>query len=111
MIFSAPAFAQQDRKADVIGIGFYDLAEPVRFEKLTLVFGKMQGNRRAAGRTFGGGDRKAALSIRRPLPARVLAGAAGEHVNPVGDHERRIETDPELTDQCDVLLRIAGQLA
>ncbi len=54
--------------------------------------------------------------VNSPLPSElhshacVLAGLAGQHVDLVGHHERRIEADPELADQRHVLLRVAGEL-
>ena len=46
-----------------------------------------------------GADREGALAVGRPAPGLVAAGAAGDHLDLVGDHERRIEADAELADQ------------
>ena len=46
---AAPRLAgEHDRKADVVGVGLDDLAEPVRLEELVLVRLQMQDHRGAA---------------------------------------------------------------
>ena len=47
-------------------------------------------------------DREATGSVGFPQPARLPAIATRAHLDPVGDHERRIEPDSELPDQREV---------
>src|SRR5262249_30401 len=44
-------------------------------------------------------DRKRALAGGGPLPRFLAPGMTGEHVDAIGDHERRVEADAELADQ------------
>ena len=46
-----------------------------------------------------GRHRIGALAVGRPLPRLRAAGAARDHVDAVGDRERRVEADAELADQ------------
>ena len=56
----------------------------------------------------GGLDREGALAVGGPAPCFVAAGAAGDHVDLVGDHEGRVEADAELADQGRAFAGLAG---
>ena len=103
------AFAEHDREADVVGVGLDDLAQPALFHELVGIGVEVQGHRGAAPGALRRLDAEDALAVRRPQPAVILAGLAGQDVDPVGDHEGRVEPHAELADQGQVLLGIAAQ--
>ena len=55
-------------------------------------------------------DREAAAAVGLPAPAVLLAGLARDDLDPVRDHERRVEADAELADQVQVPGAVAAQL-
>ena len=64
------------------------------------VFGlEVQGDRRSLRSVVDGFDGVGALAARFPPGGLALAGLAREQLDLVGDHEARVETDTELTDQ------------
>jgi hypothetical protein len=72
---------------------------------------QMQDDARAARRSViqrGGLDRVGALAVGGPAPCLVAAGAARDHVDLVGDHERRVEADAELSDQGCAVAALVG---
>ena len=83
----------------------------MRLEVILVALAHVQGDAGAARHIGGGLDREAALAVGNPAPALAVARLAAQHLDPVGDHESRIEADPELANQIHVLLRVAGQLA
>ena len=105
-----PAVDEHDRKADVVGVGLDDLAQPGGFEELVLAVLQVKDDGGAPAGPLGVLDAEGALAVGGPPPRPVLAGAPGDHVHRVGDHEGRVEADAELADQRHVLLGVAGEL-
>ena len=68
----------------------------------------MDGNSCASGLAFSFGDRERAFAVRTPSPGLILAGETANDLDFVGDHKTRIEADTELTDQRNVILRVAA---
>ena len=91
-----------DRHRNVAGLIADD---PLQLEALDVVLGavhQLQHHAGAARRRCVRGDwhqRERAFAVGRPQPRLVRSGAAGEHIDPLGDHEGRIEAHSELTDQ------------
>ena len=54
-----------------------------------------------------GGDRELALAVGGPHPGLVAAGPPGQHVDPLGHHEGRVEADAELADQLGASVALA----
>ena len=103
---------QDDRQADMVGVGPHDLADLPAVQELLGVGLQVQRDRgaaRRAGRRLL--HRVAAAAVRRPQPALLGAGLAAAHDDPVGHHEHRVEADAELADQLQVLVLLAGELA
>ena len=60
---------------------------------------EVQGDRRSLRSVVDGFDGVGALAARFPPGGLAFAGLTGEQLDLVGHHERRVETDAELTDQ------------
>ena len=90
-----------DRMGDVAGIALDDGLELPRFGVVLAVVLEMEDDLGASGGDLGGGDPEGAGAVGFPLPAAAfgLFVAAGADADAVGDHEGRVETDPELADQ------------
>ena len=94
---------QADRHRDVVGIGLHDAAQALRLQVLALVRFQLEGDPGAARRRIVAlADREVAFPVRLPAPGRGLAGPPGIDRHRVGDHEGRVEADPELADLVDV---------
>ena len=94
---------QPDGVRDEARIAPDDLLDASGSRQVLGVFLEMEDDLGPAGQgAFHWRDREAAGSVRFPQPARLLAIATRAHLDPVGDHERRIEPDSELPDQREV---------
>ena len=91
-----------DRHRHVAGLRLDDALELEALGVGLGVLHQMKDDARAARRRLferGRRHRERALAVGRPQPGFVAAGAAGDNVDPVGDHEGRVEADAELPDQ------------
>ena len=105
-----------DRPADIVGILADEHHELPVFEiggvlLAGLVFFDVHDDVRADGVLLGLGDGVAVRAGADPLVGRVAAVGAGDDRDLVGDHERGIEADAELTDDVDggILLRVLAE--
>ncbi len=106
------ARAEANRVGDEAGIAPDDVLDAAGRGEILGVFLEVQDDLGAAGQgAVGRRDREAAGSLRLPLPARLFAIAPRSNLDPVGDHERRVEPDAELADERQVGLgsRLAGK--
>ncbi len=103
--------AHQDRQRDVVGILADDRRQAAACQQVVLVRPQVQRDLGAAFGTLDALDRVVTLPGRLPADALACrqAGAARQQRHPVGDDERRVETDAELADQPRVLRLVAGQ--
>jgi hypothetical protein len=108
-----PFLGHAHREADVIGVAADEPAQAQRVGELTRVLLQVQRHRRAAPRERDVLDRELPVGARLPAHARLgrRAGAAGVHLDPVGDDERGVEADAELTDELRGLLLVTGKRA
>ncbi len=91
-----------DGNGDGAGMLAQHALDAIGLQKFVAVGVEMQRDARAdLGRVVDGrrGDCVGALAVGSPQPGLVRAGAARRHLDLVGDHEHRIETDAELADQ------------
>ena len=97
----------------MIGVAAYQRTQPPAVGELFRVFLQVQHDGGASLRPLDRLDRELAVSLRLPAHTggRGLAGLARQHLDFLGDDERRIEADAELTDQLRILLLVAGELA
>ena len=93
----------------MVGVGLDDVAQPRLLQELAFALGQVDGHVRALGFARRLLDGEFPLAVRGPQPRRVLAGPTGQDVDFLGDHERRIETDPELADQRQVVIGVTGK--
>ena len=103
--------AHQHREGDVVRIAAHQRAQPPTVGELLGVVLEVQHHHRAALLARRGLDGEVAVGLRGPADTRGgrLARLAGEHLDLVGDDERRIEADAELADELRVLLLIARE--
>lgn len=93
-----------NRPADEVRVPLDDLTD-LRFGQVVgdsvLAVGglEVQGDRGARGQAVDGLNLVGALAVGLPLGAGVGAGPPGAQGDLVGDHECRVEADPELPDQ------------
>ena len=100
--FGARRIAKFDRDGDAARMVRDGAFEAPRLQKFTGDLREVENDPRAARRRLlqrQGGDRIGALSIGRPGPGLLLAGASRLDIDAVGDHESRIEADAELADE------------
>ncbi len=100
---------EHDRKQDVIGIGLHHALELERLEIALGVILQVQDDLGAARHPHRlvrarGLDLEAVAAGRAPDPDLVRSGAAADDRDPVGDDERRVEADAELSDQTGAVL-------
>src|SRR4029453_16162139 len=80
----------------------YHPFEPEAFKVRLGILGQLDDDAGAAARSAVSRrrrDRKRALAVGRPVPGFLAAGATGEGVDTIRNHERRIKADTELADQ------------
>ena len=103
--------AHQHREGDVVGIAAHQRAQPPTVSEFFGVVLQVQHDMRAALGELRRRHRELAVGLRGPAHARRsrLARLAREHLDLLGDDERRIEADTELADQLRVFLLIPGE--
>ena len=84
---------------DVVGVALDDPLDPVPGGELLAVLVEMQDDGGAGLRPFGRLHLELTAPIAHPAVRLFGAGASAHHLDPIGDHERRVEADPELPDQ------------
>ena len=90
---------QPDREADVVGVGLDDGADAERFQELAVVFAQVKLDPCSAGGVGLRRDRERSGSVGPPAPALGLVGLARHHLDPLRNHEARIEAHTELADE------------
>ncbi len=102
----------EDGHLDVVGVAAQYLAQLPAGEEFVFALFQMQSDFSPARGLANGLDAELAAAVRHPLDALFggQAGAARTHRHPIGDDERRVKADAELTDQAGVLLGIPGEL-
>ncbi|MNO62877.1 hypothetical protein D3C76_535590 [compost metagenome] len=111
-LFTVMFFRQLDGQRDVVGILLDDVAQAPAVGEFFLALLQVQDDAGAALGLVDGGDLELTLALRRPVHALAgrCTGAAGEHVDLVGDDEGAVEAHTELADQVRILLLVAGQV-
>ena len=91
---------QQDGMRDEGRVSPHNQLQPIGVEKLVQPLLQVQPDFGPARHIpFGRGNGEPARAIRLPPPGSLFLVAAGHHFDPVGQHERRVEANPELPDQ------------
>ncbi len=105
-------FGQLDRQGDMVGVFLDDVAQAVAVSEFLFTVFQVQNNTGATISLVDGGDFELAFALGRPVHtfARWRAGTTAEHFDLIGNDERRVEADTELTDQVRVLLLVARQV-
>ncbi|EGE60124.1 hypothetical protein RHECNPAF_1700030 [Rhizobium etli CNPAF512] len=100
--FAARLFNKPDCDGNMAGLFFDDPLDSPPGSVFLRILHQMQDNARAAlwrlGKIYRS-DAVTPLAVRGPLRGFLRAGAAGDHVDPIRDHEAGIEADAELADQ------------
>ena len=99
---SARLLDNRDRHGHVPGLGLDDPLERVALGVVPGIVHQMEQHARASPRCIGQRDRRyreRSFAIRRPAKRFLAAGAARGHIDPIGDHEGRVEPDSKLADE------------
>ena len=84
---------------NVVRVALDDSLDAVPGGEFLAVVVEMQGHGGAGLRTLGRLHLELAAPVAHPPVPLVVAGALAQYLDPVSDHERRVEADPELPDQ------------
>src|SRR3546814_1920724 len=106
-----PSDRHANREVDVLGIPVHQFTQTPVFQILAFVLAQVQGDGGAARciRWRGFDGELVATSRAVPSPGFIAAGAARGDADPVGDDERRIETDAKMAAQLRIATFVFGQ--